>query len=520
MFGYGRLDDAIECHAHRICDNDAYISSFGTACPTFQGDIAFAFPDEDLSAGDRRNLTGLAYLYGSLLVDVGNTPWLRLIANDLYHVQGSLIINFTSRNASNFELESLSFASAIELVGQGIRYANPETPEPPGFDGLLPNSEGTSMRVENSTVSRVINTNQLILNEVLFINNLNLQEVSLSAVRMNGNFVIEALGGETVVRFPLLDTALNMTIANCLGVVLPSLKQVNGSLELHHNAMTDFDSPLRTIDGNLMVEGNANLTGFVLASLQAVGGDLRIVNNTKLTSLDSLYTLGRVNGSIEISGNISSVSITELSYLGGAFTLNSTGDMACDGLNNLYTDGVIGGEYSCRTANDFADAALLSERASSDNDNSDGGSVSPDNDSDESNNSSNDNSTALGAGLGVGIACFIALLAALYFFFWWRPRRQKRKRPQSPQAVLAEKDGEGLDRAAMLGDDGQRHEMAQLPEEAPLGNEAQELPAKHGQVELGRGAPAKSPEVVEERHEMPANEAVERREENGREDYR
>lgn len=216
---------------------------------------------------------------------------------------------------------------------------------------------------------------------------------------------------------------------------------------------------------------------------------------------------------LELTANCSA-SFPALTVVGGDFIFSSTSEMSCDPLNALYTNGSVRQVYECITANDFADAVLLGDRPSQEEDagEEDGGDSG--NSDDASNNASNDpggDSTALGVGFGFGVPCLIGLIAALLYFLWWRPRRRRRQRSGSaPQPTLAEKDGEEVDRGAMLGTDGERHEMDQPASEAPPGNEVQELPAKHGQAELGRSAPSKGPDVVEERHEMPVNEVVER----------
>ncbi|GAB7359526.1 hypothetical protein MBLNU230_g6715t1 [Neophaeotheca triangularis] len=235
-----------------------------------------------------------------------------------------------------------------------------------------------------------------------------------------------------------------------------------------------------------------------------------------LTSIGTFYRLERVSGNVEIDGPISDASFPALTVVGGNFILSSTAELACSPLNGLYTSGSVRQEYECAIANDFADAVLLGERTSQEDageeDDSESGNGNGQDPLNDASNGSDADSTALGVGLGVGVPCLIGLIVALMYFLWWRPRRRRRQHSSSsPQpATLAELDGEELDRGAMLGTDGQRHEMEQLASEAPLGNEAQDLPAKHGQVELGRSASSTRLETVEERHEMPTNETVSR----------
>ena len=74
---------------------------------------------------------------------------------------------------------------------------------------------------------------------------------------------------------------------------------------------------------------------------------------------------------------------------------------------------------------------------------------------------------------------------------------------------LPEADSSEIERAAMLDTNGEKHELEQPIGEMPSGKTAlaQELPAGHGETELGRSASTKMPPGIESRHEMPANES-------------
>lgn len=167
--------------------------------------------------------------------------------------------------------------------------------------------------------------------------------------------------------------------------------------------------------------------------------------------------------------------------------------MSCDSTNSIYQDGLVDGQYSCRTANESSDASTL-RIASSGADDSTNNNGAP-NGTDTAAGQESDNSMAIGAGVGVGVG--VPLLLALAGWLWWRRRRTARRDSSSAQA-LQEKDGSEVDRGHMLGYDVQKHELEHPLGEMPIGGEAQELPAKHGQVELPAG--------IDSRHEMPAEE--------------
>ena len=108
-----------------------------------------------------------------------------------------------------------------------------------------------------------------------------------------------------------------------------------------------------------------------------------------------------------------------------------------------------------------------------------------------------------GIGVGVGVGGVVIIVALTLLI---RRRRSRKKRGEATPHV--EKDGSEVDRAAMLSNDRQRHEMEQRPEELPVGGEAQELPAMHGDAELGRNTSNKAWQGVESRHKMPADGAI------------
>lgn len=87
--------------------------------------------------------------------------------------------------------------------------------------------------------------------------------------------------------------------------------------------------------------------------------------------------------------------------------------------------------------------------------------------------------------------------------------RRTTRLSNTPTGHLAEKHGEGIDRAATLGTNGQEYELEQPLGGVPNGKEARELPTKHGVVEVGSLSSRKR-RSVESRPEMPANEEVDR----------
>ena len=186
-----------------------------------------------------------------------------------------------------------------------------------------------------------------------------------------------------------------------------------------------------------------------------------------------------------------------LETVAGSFVVESSKSLSCDRFDELYRNGVLQGDYKCSTA---IDSAVYAKSGS-------GGtpSTATSGSGEATQVSTPQKGLSAGAKAGIGVGVGVAgllLLAVLAYLLWKRQRARKPK----PAEQVPEKDGTEVDRAAMLSQEAQKHELQQPPGEMPLGREAQELPAKHGHSELGKEVSTTSPESVEERHEMPANE--------------
>ena len=195
----------------------------------------------------------------------------------------------------------------------------------------------------------------------------------------------------------------------------------------------------------------------------------------------------------------------------GDFEIKTNTSLSCNSLNSLYENGVMLGNYSCSTATDSANSTTLHQTSNPRNNSTSSGSNGASLGSSGSSGSSvSSGSPSSGlssggkAGIGVGVGLGGALLLGGAIGLFVRRRRKTLKGPSAEH--IAEKDGSGMERANMLGNDGQKHELEQPLGEMPVGKEAHELPAKHGSVEVGRNASTKGPAGIESRHEMPANE--------------
>lgn len=127
----------------------------------------------------------------------------------------------------------------------------------------------------------------------------------------------------------------------------------------------------------------------------------------------------------------------------------------------------------------------------------------------------------VGIGIGVGGGVGAIVGGIIGYLFDLRNKRRKAKQqydddPSSPSGDLSgkpEMDGSGVEKGVLVGNDGQKFELdsPHTVGEMGVGNEAQELPSKHGASELDdRGAKGwrGQPEGLDRTHEMPGDSSL------------
>lgn len=199
-----------------------------------------------------------------------------------------------------------------------------------------------------------------------------------------------------------------------------------------------------------------------------------------------------------------SVAFQSLERVSGIFNVNSTLDVSCDQFDQYYIDGLVA-DYSCTRASDISNASMLSRASTTDSTTLSNGTASSSGNGDTSGDQSQGLSTGARIGIGVGVGGGVGALIGGLIGLWFH-RRKKARKASADEDILAEKDGSGVDRAYMLGNDRQKFEMEQPMGEMGFDTAAQELPAKHGMMELDCNASTKGSPGIESRHEMPANE--------------
>jgi len=142
-----------------------------------------------------------------------------------------------------------------------------------------------------------------------------------------------------------------MTFRNCSSVKLPSLEQLNNSLNLIGNTFTEFTAPnLTEVGGALAIVSNFDLKNISFPMLQAVGANLQVANNTKLSKIDGFPELESIDGALDFNGNMSTIELPKLDHIKGAFNIQSTGDIqqTCDEtFEPLHEKGKFEGDFVC-----------------------------------------------------------------------------------------------------------------------------------------------------------------------------
>ena len=86
---------------------------------------------------------------------------------------------------------------------------------------------------------------------------------------------------------------------------MPNLRSVNNSIGFYANYVNEFDGVplLNSVGGSLVLADDYYMTKVTLPVLQYVGGLFAIYNNPRLAKIDELFSLRRVGGGMELTGN-------------------------------------------------------------------------------------------------------------------------------------------------------------------------------------------------------------------------
>lgn len=327
--------------AAQVCgggdDSTATIASNGDAsalanCQTYSGSIAIA-----TGTTDNINLQGIRRITGSFTAD-NVTGITSISAPDLQEIGDSFTLNGLTI------LSTLSFP-ALAKVDTIMWTALP------ALQGLSFSQTGvqevSSLEITNTQLSSLDGINLQVVDRLYVTNNPYLESVNMQLGNVTESLEFSA-NGDLNAEFPNLQWAYNMTFRNCSEVSIPSLASVNGSLGFYSNSFESLAAPnLTNVGGSLAFVSNDALTNITMPELTIVRGGLQLANNTALTEVNGFGALKTVEGALDLTGIFETVELPELADVRGAFNLQSTSNISCDTFEELRSNRVIKGKYTC-----------------------------------------------------------------------------------------------------------------------------------------------------------------------------
>ena len=177
-------------------------------------------------------------------------------------------------------------------------------PNAPGLPFLQTLRKVSVLSIQNTQIHELEGFNLRTIKDVVIANNAYLETINLQPYDITGQLVLVANGADLDVSMPNVASAHSLSFSNCTSISMPSLKQVDGSLSITSNYITAFDNAplLKEVDGGLKFTDNTEMIRISLPELRTIGLNFDMLNNTNLHSLDRLYTLQNVYGSMKLEG--------------------------------------------------------------------------------------------------------------------------------------------------------------------------------------------------------------------------
>lgn len=252
---------------------------------------------------------------GKIIVDDSVTG--DLVLEGPEKIEGDLIINNATGIISISSSTIESVEGKFELVGleslqrigmNALTSINElEMRKLPALRDLTFGSKGvTEATVVTITDTLIDDLSGLMLDKVESLdinNNKRLTNFESSLVNVTDSLKINNNGKGMTVTMASLESAKEIQIANVGSFNVPALETVSASLKLDKCDIKSFRAAnLTSIKNALSFINNVQITNISLPVLKDIGGDLRIVNNTKLTDIGSFPKLESM-ASINFGGN-------------------------------------------------------------------------------------------------------------------------------------------------------------------------------------------------------------------------
>ncbi|CAA20881.1 GPI anchored cell surface protein [Schizosaccharomyces pombe] len=299
-------------------------------------------------------------------------------------VNGSIIMNTSSATSLNFNrietitgdliirnnnyLASVALTS-ISSVGGELRFekltrlASVYAPQLANVGQLtmriLPNLQGIrfdkgikkahKLTIEDTQLSTLAGISLNTTDTMVIVNNNYLREVDMPYLEsVESKFYVSYNAREISVTLPRLKTVGDMTIQRVAHLQLSNLEEVKGFLGFLNSTLQDISCPnITRIGQSLFFIGNQELTSLNFKQLESIGGTFMIANSAALAQIKGYDKLKTVAGSIDFTGNFSSVELPKLRDVKGGLNIQTTSsDFTCP---FRQSDGIIKGKsFVCR----------------------------------------------------------------------------------------------------------------------------------------------------------------------------
>lgn len=357
-------------------------------------------------------------------------------APDLLSIDGSLTLSETHL-ISLLQLPSLKSVGEIYMLST---WALSSMELDAGVDSI------SNLTLDNTSMNNLTGispTNMIFIN---IINNGFLNSIDLPVETVSEFINILGLADDLEVNLPNLNTANNITLAAVNKVELPNLVAVNQSIGLFGNTIDQFNAPLlQTIEGDLQIWDNSDLTILNLPALTTVGDGIIITNNTALDRISGLDALETVtSGGFRVDGDFVELDLPKIESVGGTFfVISSDLSYNCSGLNAMLggDESAFQGSFYCNNAFQDVKGGLASTSTTGSVTNTTAAPASSSSSSTNSNKSGGSSSFSTGAKAAIAVVCIVAAIAAtgvlVFFLRKKRPTRMQTKEadvkfPDSP----------------------------------------------------------------------------------------
>lgn len=196
-----------------------------------------------------------------------------------------------------------------------------------------------------------------------YLNNLNINNnrfldiINCQVEKINGHLHITSNGKNLQVDLPNLTLVHNVSINDVQDLQVPKLEEIKESISFNNNEFNEIDlSALEKIGGTLSLFKNFQLSKLKLDNLEEINGGLMIINNTRVSAIDFLPKLQKIDGGLELLGKFATIKFPSLKLIRGSVSIkNGNSNFDCNELINTHLNQVIrGGKIECLT--DFANS--------------------------------------------------------------------------------------------------------------------------------------------------------------------